>query len=219
MAKSTRKYSKKRSNRSRSRRRSKMVRYKRPSNPLRGVQVNLRHLGLINLTADFTASNQTFKLQDFLDYSVWSNIYTRFQIAYIKQVIYPVQNSYSSSTVLAYPAIPLCGWRTERLSDTAVFNSGDKMIENPRVKIRQLNKPLTLGFKPNVISNIYGSVLSTNNSAVYNQWLSTNGATDAQHFGLMKGFIAQGATALVPLKFRVITTATVKFIGMDTEQT
>lgn len=201
----------------------------RSLNPVHGVDVRLRKLQTISLMADFHTAMLTFQLDDFRDASVWKNIYTRYRINRIVQTLYPNQINYLAATkqnvgadastniVKTQPHIPLLAWRVERTDDSALISSADKAIENPRVKIKQANRIVTMSFKPNVISNVFGE-LTDNHSAVFDRFLLTSNSSDVDYYGLLRAFIASNASTTYPLSFRVITTAYVSFRGMDTEQ-
>lgn len=205
----------------------KMTLYRNPNSGAH-IHVMLRSTGTQTLTGTTTVANSTFTLDSFQIYSNFTQLYEQYRIKYIKQVIYPCNQlsqaphdiagdaTMGDGTVTSVVEIPLICWKVDR-DDVTGFSNLDDVLKNPKAKVRRGDKVVKIGFKPNLLTNVYGSV-ADNNSIVYDRWLETEDSSDTGYYGLCKLFHAPGASSTYPLKFRIITTAYCEFKAFRSDE-
>ena len=193
------------------------------------ITVNLRMTGYLNQTSVFNTSGISFKLEDFNAYGKWSEIFEQFRIVKITQRIYPTADTFMAPSKIAKSLAdddeqitqvytPLLLYKIDR-DDINEPNDIDDCLKNPMFKVRNLKKPQTISFVPNVLANIYQGAVTNNYSFKYKAWLDTNDSKDCSHFGLVRCIHCQGCSSTYPMTYRIITTATVQFKGQRLDET
>ena len=213
--------------------RKRFRRYRKPRNVFMNntntVTVKLRMTGYINQTNAFQTAGITFKLQDFNAYGKWSEIFEQFRMVKITQKIYPTCDSFMAPSKIAQSLAdddeqitqvytPLLLYKIDR-DDVDEPNDLDDCLKNPMFKVRNMKKPQTISFKPNVLANIYQGAVTNNYAIKYNQWLDTNDSSDCAHFGLVRCLHCQGCSSTYPMTYRIITECLVQFKGMKLDET
>lgn len=218
--------------RSVSRRRGKMMLYRRPKsvylNSRNNVTVSLRKTGYINQTTVFQTTGIVFKLNEFNSYSKFNQIFEQFRILKIIQKIYPTADSFLAPTKIAIDGgtdeeqyaqtyTPLLLYKIDR-DDVQEPTDIDDCLKNPAFKVRNLKRPQTIVFKPNVLNNIYQGAVTNNYEIKFGAWLNTENSSDCEHYGLVRAFHAQNCSGTYPLTYRIITTAVVQFKGLRLDE-
>lgn len=196
--------------------------------PNNSVTVSLRKTGEITQSSEFQTNGIKFKLNEFNSYGKFTQIFDQFRILKIIQKIYPQCDSFSAPTNISIagesdeqqvtqPSPPLCLYKIDR-DDVEVPSSLDDALKNPRFKVRNAKKPITIAFKPNSLNNIYEGAVTNNYSISYNDWLNSENSSDNEYYGLVRAFHCTGVSGVFPLKYRIITTAVVQFKGLRLDE-
>lgn len=196
------------------------------------IEVKLRKTGTMALSSTTTASNSSFKLNEFNAYDRWTNIYEQYRIVKITQKIYPMfakglspilstinvsdSGGDGSAVMLSQLVDCLLGWKIDR-DDLTGFTSISDVLSNPSARVRSGFKNTTLSFKPNTLTNMYGPV-ADNHAIMYDNWIDTEDSSDIDYYGLCKLFHADGTSATYPIKYRIITEALVQFRNYRTDE-
>lgn len=113
--------------------------------------------------------------------SEFTNLYDQYMITYVKYFFYlEVDPSAQSAATAIYPKL-----YTARDQDDSVILSQNEMRERGNLKIYVLNpnRPVAIGYKPNVLTTQFFNGVTAGYTPVWSQWLDANNAS-VPHYGL-----------------------------------
>lgn len=192
------------------------------------ITVNLRMTGAVNMDSQFQTVGKVFKLNEFNSYSKFTAIFEQFRIVKIIQKIYPTADSFIAPLKVAITGAdddehitqtytPLLLYKIDR-DDVETPTDLDDCLKNPSFKVKNLKRPQSIVFNPNVLNNIYQGAVTNNYEIKYGAWLNTENSSDNEYYGLVRCIHAQGCSSTYPLTFRIITTAVVQFKGLRLDE-
>jgi len=120
-------------------------------------------------------------LDNALNHTEFTNLFDQFRIDWVKAQFYlRIDPSAQTAAGASYPKI---FWYRD-MDDQALVSLND-IRENSKGKraILHPNRPVTIWFKPNVLSEIYRTAVSTGYSPKFNQWIDAS-VPNLVHYGI-----------------------------------
>lgn len=111
----------------------------------------------------------------------FANLFDQYKITYAKAKWYlSIDPGAQTATTANYPKL---FWCRDFDDDTTVSSLND-LRENVRTKVAVLrpDRPVVIGWKPNVLRTVYGTAVASTYTPAFNQWVDMS-QTSTKHYG------------------------------------
>lgn len=146
----------------------------------------------------------TFQLSDLDNYTSLSGVFDLYRINAVVLKMWPITNMYvTPSNGVPSANIPTIQWATD-YTDATAPGTPAVLSRFANLHTAQWNKPISIKFRPAIVSEIYRSVSSTAYTPKWKQWIDHQYPT-VPHYGI-KGAITGLASSVQTAYFKYYVT-------------
>lgn len=124
-------------------------------------------------------------LSQVVNVNEFANLFDQYKITYCRaRWFLSIDPGAQTATTANYPKLFWC----RDYDDDGTVASLNDLRENVRTKVAVLrpDRPVTIGFKPNVLQAMYGTALASTYKPAFNQWIDMS-QTTTKHYGYKFG--------------------------------